>query len=265
MQQIAHMSSTHFEGQDYNESLYRCSWGGVHHVKNWERNRNPERNKVEEIKKAIKNGTHTASPLSGFMILNRGEKPEVIIYDGSHRLLAYKELTQNGNKCEFEIYIQALMNPPEKLIIERFRNVNKVSPVTELYTEANKTQENLEMCRKIVDIGKRFRRKYKHNVSTSENPHNPNYNIYQLQEDIRRLLIENDELNALRECEIMNIFEKINEIFRERISSLELFKNPKLLKQVEKAMKADCFIFVYGRNGWVDEFTKMTSKKFNNE
>ena len=49
MQQIAHISSTEFEGGCYQESLYKCTWKGVSHLRNWKLNREPDKQKVSEI------------------------------------------------------------------------------------------------------------------------------------------------------------------------------------------------------------------------
>lgn len=261
MQQIAHISSTDFEGVCYQESLYKCTWSRVSHLKNWKCNREPDKQKVSEIVQSITDGSYAPMPLIGFIVMNVGEKiPQVEIYDGGHRLQAYQEINQKESKCQFDILLHALINPPQELVYQRFKNINKMSPVTELYTRVDNTEEYMKITKKVIEVGKRFRRKYKKNASTSDNPHVPNYNKFQLQEDFRTLCLECKHIQNMEECEIMGIFEKINDIFKQKVEKTikdDLHKNPKVFKQVEKAMNADCYIFICGRKAWMDVFVSI--------
>ena len=100
MQQIAHISSTEFEGVYYQESLYKCTWKGVTHLRNWKLNREPDKQKVSEIVQSINDGSYAPMPLIGFIVMNVGEKtPQVEIYDGGKHIgTEVVNLTENvGN------------------------------------------------------------------------------------------------------------------------------------------------------------------------
>ena len=264
MQQIAHISSTEYEGEYYQESLYKCTWKKISHLQNWKHNRDPDKQKVSEIVESIRNGTYAPMPLIGFITMScDGKPPCVEIYDGGHRLQAYQEIEQVNCKCQFDILLYALLNPPVDLVIQRFQNINKMLPVTELYTSFDNTEEHMQLTKKVIDFGKIFRKKYKYNASTSDNPHIPNYNKFQLQEDYRSLCLEYKEIRNINVGDVMIMFEKINIAFKEKVEESinnNLYKNPKLFKQIEKARNVGCYIFIYGRSGWINEFKSLTLK-----
>ncbi len=256
---ITQLSTTTFRGVIYKEFLYSFKLEDIRRIQNWKYNRPPNIQKVNEIVETIKDGSHTPTPLLGYITVSDSSIKEVHVYDGGHRLSAYKLMADNDNLTSIlcgKVFIQVCVNPPFEYIKNKFKMINKLTPVSELYTDMNDPQEMLRYQKTIDELGNAFQKVYNKNTSTANNPHSPNYNKYHFQEDIRVLSIEHESLRSMETNEIISIFDKLNKYYQSIYTEKYAEYSAKMKKCIDKARKVECFLFVQGRTKWKDDIIK---------
>ena len=238
------------------ESLYECNFRYIPGIKRWKHNRPPDDLKVQEIISTMKNGTYVSTPLLGYFNIKDGKIKEVHIYDGSHRLEALKQVYNTGMLGNGSFVIQACINPTEEQIKMKFRLINKVTPVSEIYTDMNDPQEMLKYRKFIDEFGDQFTKTYQKNKSTAKNPHPPNYNPYHFKDEFSQLCIEYPKVKDYTTEYIMGVFNTINTLYKDAYTNIT--PTDKLRKYIDKAHKSGCFLFIDDKTKWKNDFIRIT-------
>lgn len=261
MKAITEFSKSTFEGKLYTETLYKIEIKKIIKIQNWKYNRPLNTQKVNEIVETIKGENHTPTPLLGYLIVDEDKNiiKEVFVYDGGHRLAAYKLLVETNELHKVlngYVFIQGCVNPTFEYIKNKFKIINKLTPVSELYSDMNDPNEMIKYQKYIDGFGNAFQKKYNKNSSTANNPHAPNYNKYHVQEDFRVISLEHDTLIYMEITEILELFHNLNEYYKNMYNENYDEYNVKTKKCIDKASKVECFLFVKGRNKWKDDITR---------
>ena len=134
-------------------------------IMNWNKNRMPDRIRIEQIKEYFKYNNIDLVP----GIISVWEKDnQWIVYDGIHRLISSLE---NGNN-DMKVIIRKITTQKEKEIIDDFLNINKSISVPSIYLENDNELKKL-ICQNVVE---HLCSKYPNFVSPSRKPCIYNFN-----------------------------------------------------------------------------------------
>lgn len=251
-----------FNGDSYEEQLIALSLDDIDKLKNWDCNRLPDENKVNEIIQSIVNYSYSNQIIHAFV-----QDDKYIVYDGGHRITAIHKMLNDTTQCaqvksyfQDKILISVLLCAPIEYIIERFRAINQVTPVPEFYKEP--LQQSTSQLRSLIPESiKLFKKVYKC-AKTSQKPHLPSYNPFHLENELFDLLNYNNDISdstILTSELVLEVFAVINTKYR-----LELLKEPTLIKNgitcVNKAESVNCFIFL---KRWQDDFVPILNRIVN--
>lgn len=150
---------------------------------NWDKNRPPDRIRIEQIKEYFKQNNLNIVP--GIVsIWNKDNK--WIVYDGIHRLMSALE---NENP-EMKIIVRIIDTEKEKEIIDDFLNINKSISVPSIYLEDGNELKRL-ICQNVAND---LCAKYPTFVSPSRKPFTYNFNRDNLIEFISDLNLDFDKI-----------------------------------------------------------------------
>lgn len=253
-----------FKNDIFEEQVLKLPLKDVSTLINWDSNREPDESKVNEIIQSIKN--HKFSPQ---IIATFAKNDNFIIYDGGHRAAAYNKMLENQEDSKIlqeyfsdSIIISVIIGAPIRYIVDRFKDINKSTPLPELYKEP--LENNKEILRKLVPkVIIEFKKVYK-NHKTSNRPQLPSYNPGALTDLLFDVLNSEEILNINENVTvqmIMNVFAVINSNYKN-----ELLQNPTRIKNgvklVTKAEDANNFIFL---KDWSEDFTKIFNRLANTD
>lgn len=143
---------------------------------NWGKNRPPDMVRVQQIKEFILNNNIQLVPGVIYAWRRTENIPnKYYVYDGIHRLMAVKELIQNGDILKEQplfVLIQIKTATREQEIIDDFINLNKSVSVPSIYLE------DTDILKKTVcqNIAEELCKRYPTFVSPSRKPFIYNFN-----------------------------------------------------------------------------------------
>jgi hypothetical protein len=213
---------------------------------NWKWNRPPCEKKVNEIKEELL--LNPDYVLSELYIASVGG--EWVCYDGFHRMSALMCIKSHPPPPHLKkILVHIRLNTNDDFIKKRFIQINKTTPVPELYTDfgfnhLTTENETLKLNQDIERIVDYMCKTYKPFVSNSINPQRPNFNKNKLTNDLYRYCKTN-KFNAID-------FEK----FIDRLSEINI-RNQNRVEQLQKYMSETEFKRMY------PESVLKKSKKYN--
>jgi hypothetical protein len=227
-------------------------------ITNWKYNRPPDQIRCADIAKYI---YLSKKPLDTMLYLSFNNNTQSFdIIDGIHRYTSLKILKENNSKplnlidpCDYGsnndavwlyqsyIILNIRFNAIESELIELFKNLNKSTPISDLYIR-DFVKEKREI---IENVANNWQVKYKSHFSSNNKPNKPNINrdrfIDLLQEIYLKYNINEDNKHLLEQVldranwEISNnIPSKLSETILEKCKStgcwLFIYPNDKLLK-----------------------------------
>lgn len=193
----------------------------------WSRNRPPDFERVEEIKNHI-----LEKNLVDGIIYLAETKEGLICYDGNHRREALKMLDKN-----FKILVNIVKNPSEEFLIEKFRDLNKCVPITDLVFSSTTTRDEIQ---KIKIVCEHFMKKWKEHRKGSSRPRKPNFNQNMLENKIDTVLKKyKKDINEISQEEII----KYTDLYNLKIKkNLDNYKIKKEIK--DKCLRNNCYLFL---------------------
>jgi hypothetical protein len=220
-------------------------------IRNWEYNRPPDRNRCYDISRYIyasKNGLDT---MLYFNFNNKKRSFDII--DGIHRYTALQIIKENnsnpidlitpgefGNnddaKWLYDSYIIANIrfNALEGEIIELFKNLNKSTPIPELYIR-DTTKEKREI---IESTANNWQIKYKSHFSPNNKPNKPNINRDRFI-DLLEQIYDKYKITSENKQLLEQLLDRIN-------TSISFDIPRKTSKQIkEKCSVTGCWLFIY--------------------
>ena len=229
-------------------------------ITNWKYNRPPDQIRCADIAKYI---YLSKKPLDTMLYLSFNNITQSFdIIDGIHRYTSLKILKENNNKSldlitpgeygnnndaewlyQSYIILNIRFNATEGELIELFKNLNKSSPISDLYIR-DFVKEKREI---IENVANNWQVKYKSHFSSNNKPNKPNINRdrfidllqeiyikYNINEDNKQLLeqvLERTNWNIS-----INIPHKLSETILDKCKStgcwLFIYPNEKLIKMV---------------------------------
>ena len=250
-----------FNNDTFEEQLLKLPLKNINELVNWEANREPDEQKIQEIIQSINEDKHSIQIIYCFK-----KGTEFVIIDGGHRVEAYKRML-NEDPTKIQEYlndsliISAIIAAPIKYIVDRFIEINKATPLPELY-KSPFTKSTEELRKLVPDAIKEFKKLYKC-YKTTNRPHLPNYNAAALTNELFDVL--NDDVGEINEplttSLIMNVFAVINTNYKN-----ELLETPTKIKNgiklVNKAEPVNCFIFL---KDWKRDFVVIYNRIGNSD
>lgn len=229
-------------------------------ITNWKYNRPPDQIRCADIAKYI---YISKKPLDTMLYLSFNNSTQSFdVVDGIHRFTSLKILKENNSKslnlidpCDYgnnndadwlyqsHIILNMRFNATEGELIELFKNLNKSSPISDLYIR-DFVKEKREI---IENVANTWQVKYKSHFSSNNKPNKPNVNrdrfIDLLQEVYVKYNINEDNKHLLEQVldranwDIsINIPHKLSETIVDKCKStgcwLFIYTNEKLIKMI---------------------------------
>jgi hypothetical protein len=214
------------------ETLYKANSKDIINViSKWKDNRPVDNKRVREIAKSIKQ-QDLVDGIIYIARIKRNKKYEYECYDGFHRFSALKLLKNNYN-----VLINILQANNDNVIREKFKLLNKMMLVSDLYLEEleendGNYQETIELtCDYILAI-------WDDHCKTSNQPQRPHFNIDGLKNTLLEVL-KNCDVKLNSDTLFSNI-EELNEKYRIKYKDSNLFSKNIL----EKCNKTGCYLFL---------------------
>lgn len=250
-----------YENETFEEQLIKLPLDNLNLLINWEANREPDNQKILEIIQSINCDKHSIQIVYCFQ-----KNDNYIIIDGGHRVEAYKKMLITSplkikDYLNDSVIISLMVNAPIKYIVDRFVEINKATPLPELYKSP--FTKSTEILRSVVpEAVKEFKKTYKCSKTTNK-PHLPNYNPAILTNDLFDVL--NNDVEDISEPLtpelIMNVFAVINTNYKTKLlAEPTSIKNG--IKLTNKALDVNCFIFLLE---WRGDFVKIFNRLGNND
>lgn len=197
-------------------------------VKLWDKNRELDKSRMEEIKKSILNKTFVFGIIYIAYI-----NSEWVCYDGQHRLFSFLELKNYKQKILVDMVYDDINEDDVK---KYFININKSVSVPNLFLEENIDYKIKNDINKLV---KKYNDKYKDFFSTSSNPRIPNTNRDRLSDDIYEIYLKfNHNIDNIE-----NNLNKLNDYYKDNYNN-------------DKCKKYDFYLFVK-KNIDLDDYEKI--------
>lgn len=146
----------------------------------WKYNRNLSNDKIQSICNVIKD-KYILDTVLHFFYMNEDEK--LICFDGNHRrealILLYKKYKLNIKVCCY-IYKCKNMNNIDKEIVDKFRIINQMTPIPDIYNDIiSNLDDNQDLLKKkdiLEDVFLVYKNKYKMFYSINSKCRRPNFN-----------------------------------------------------------------------------------------
>ncbi len=198
-------------------------------IQNWEKNRPPNLQRIQEIGQAIQRQGYT----DGILYLFRFAKDVYMCYDGIHRFEALRGLPETHNPRLLVHYVDEYN---EEWVERKFKQLNKCIPVPELYTESQHQLEHIRLIQSAVD---HVLHQYPKIFTISARPRTPNQSRDVLTDQISEL-VEHVRLNDKNA--VCGLLDRWNTYMRRSIETTPsaCSLSP---KQVDKCRKTRCFMF----------------------
>lgn len=252
-----------YNSETFEEHIIKISLSNINTIINWDANREPDEQKIYEIIESIKNDMHSIQIINCFQ-----KDKNYIIIDGGHRVEAYKRMMVNDTDkikeyLKNSLILSVVVSAPIEYIVARFVEINKATPLPELYKSPfTKSTEELRIF--VPNLIKEFKKVYKC-YKTTNKPHLPNYNQGTLTDDLFDILNNKvEDINKpLTTDLIMDVFSIINTKYKN-----DLLVNPTKIKNgvkiINKAEAVNCYIFIYDwKTDFVCIFNRNAKDSFN--
>jgi hypothetical protein len=186
--------------------MYMVEWEVVKPIiQKWSCNREPDMERVKEIKSHIENGGYVP------LILHVADTKEegLVCYDGNHRREALNILSKPPT-----VILDVLCDASKRDIYNEITQINKSVPVPTMYVgEDGNNIEVLKVRDQITCLVKRYESKYKSFASTSSRCHAPNFNRDMFMENILEIWKDMDGVISIDDLD--TILQKINIAYSE--------------------------------------------------
>jgi hypothetical protein len=139
-------------------------------IKLWSHNRPPDEDRVTEIREYHKKTKHVKGMIQMAYIIGEG----FVCYESNHRRCALIP------EIQF-VFVDVLWDVTQERVVEEFLAINQAVSVPSIYTEVD---VDATVRNKIEEFVKGFCVRYKAFVSTSPNPHSPQFNRDNLKDNI---------------------------------------------------------------------------------
>ena len=193
----------------------------------WSRNRPPDLERVEEIKNYI----IKENLVDGIIYLAETEEG-LICYDGNHRREALKMIDKN-----FKILVNIVKNPSKQFLIEKFRDLNKCVPITDLVFDVSTTTDEIDKMKNVCD---HFMDIWKDHRKGSARPRKPNFNQNSLENKITEILkFYKKNIKKINKDNIIKYVNLYNDLLKNKIDQYQLKDNIR-----EKCIKNNCYLFI---------------------
>ena len=181
--------------------------------------------RVEKIKKYILE----KNLVDGIIYLAK-IKEGLVCYDGNHRREALKMIDK-----DFPIYVNILENPSDLILEEKFRNLNKCVPITDLVFSKGTTHDEIKKIKKVCE---HFMEIWKDHRKASSRPRKPNFNQNSLEQKIGKILDFYGQ--NIRKISLENIKKFVYQYNGEIKTKMDNFFVSQTVK--DKCLKNDCFL-----------------------
>jgi len=196
-------------------------------TKIWSRNRAPDIKRVEKIKNYILE-KNIVDGIIYLAKINEG----LICYDGNHRREALKLIDK-----DFPIYVSILENPSDLFLEEKFRDLNKCVPISDLVFNKGSSHIEINKIKKVCD---HFMKIWKDHHKGSSRPKRPNFNQNSFEEKIAKILeFYKQNIKKVSTDNIIKFVNQYNLNLREKLDSFTASKNIK-----DKCIKNNCYLFI---------------------
>jgi hypothetical protein len=207
-------------------------------------NREVNEAKVDEIFESMMNLTLVPSVFH-ISEVNNNNIINLRCWEGQHRWYALKKYYNLKKTNDIThlflcyIYIHKDNMDVDEDIRNKFRNLNKMTPVPIDYDDDSETKlKRIELVKNSV---KYIKTTYPDLQSTSSNPHKPNYNVDKLFNQLNDYIKENKLENISYEYFIMKINEH-NDNLKNHYDNI--YKNKIKPNYIIKAYSNNCFLFI---------------------
>lgn len=163
------------------------------YTEQWKYNRNLNSDKIHEIKKTIKDkyirnnsGMLILDTVLHFFYVNNGKNEQLICFDGNHRresLILLNKIDNINIKVCCYIYKNIKLDCIDKEIIEKFKIINQMTPIPDIYydilhnLEENTEVETIKVRVDIIEnIFTEFKKNFKQLYSVKSKCRRPNFN-----------------------------------------------------------------------------------------
>ena len=199
----------------------------VEKSKIWSRNRKPDLKRVEKIKKYILE----KNLVDGIIYLAELDEG-LICYDGNHRREALKNIDKN-----FKVLVNILEKKETANLEEKFRNLNKCVPITDLVFSKGTTHNEIDKIKKVCDY---FMEIWKDHRKASSRPRKPNFNQNTLEEKIVKIIeFYGQNIKKISLEKIKQYVNNYNMLLKNKAASFNLKDTIK-----EKCAKNNCYLFI---------------------
>jgi hypothetical protein len=177
----------------------------------WKYNRILSNDKIESICNIIKDKTTLDTVLHFFYVNDNGVE-KLICFDGNHRrealILLYKKNNLNIKVCCYiYIYKCQVINNVDKEIVDKFRIINQMTPIPDIYNEIIDNLDNnkilIDKKNIIENVFNLYKNKYDKFYSEKSKCRKPNFNETTFKDLCNEFKFKNKE-------ELINYLEKYN-------------------------------------------------------
>ncbi len=154
--------------------------------------------------------------------------------------------------------VSLIISAPIEYVVSRFNEINKATPVPELY-KIPFDKSNEELRKLVPEAIKEFKKVYKC-FKTSNRPQLPNYNPASLTNDLFDVLQNDIDWENSNHPITINLIMSVFAVINTNYKSI-LLENPSTIRNgvnvVNKAQMVDCFIFL---KDWKKDFSTIYNR-----
>ena len=173
---------------------YMIEWKLLYPIcKKWSRNRDADKERVNEIKDFLENGGYVPQIIHLAELKDEG----IVCYDGNHRREVFN-ITDKKIICIVDVMFSATQMD----VYKSFTALNKSVQVPEIYIEDDCKNVNV-VKEEILEFVKRFEKKYKQFISASPRCHSPNFNRDCLIDNIYSLYKSFNGVVGIKQIEVL--------------------------------------------------------------
>jgi len=192
----------------------------------WKYNRNLSNDKIQSICNIIKDKYILDTVLHFFYVNDNGVE-KLICFDGNHRrealILLYKKNNININVCCY-IYKCQDINYIDKEIVDKFRIINQMTPIPDIY---NDILNNLDNNKTLIDKKNVIEDNYKLFYSVNSKCRRPNFNETTFKDLCNIFEFSNKD-------ELITVLENYNLEKRKKIYNINLSKTSIAKCEIQK-------------------------------
>lgn len=194
----------------------------------WRYNRNLNNDKIQSICHNIKD-KYILDTVLHFFYVNDNENEKLICFDGNHRrealILLYKTQNIDINVCCY-IYKCKNINEIDKEIVDKFRIINQMTPIPDIYNDIINNLDNnkllIEKKQILENVFEIYKKKYKAFYSVNSKCRKPNFNETTFKDFCHNLEFDSKD-DLIKQLNEINI-NKQKQIYNTLLSNMKIAK-----------------------------------------